>query len=97
MSIIKVTASELQSAGDAINKAAEAYRSAATALKSSADNLAGTWEGDSQVAFVQEQEKANAWYNKMAEIAEQYAAKMKEAADRYVETDDKAATLIKSR
>ena len=97
MANIKVTVSELQSAADEITKAADAYRSAAASLKSAADNLAGTWEGDSQVAFVEEQTNANNWYNKMAQIADQYAAQMKSAAAKYAETDQNAANTIKSR
>ena len=51
---IMVTISELQSSADKIAQACEQYQAAANSLKSAADELAGTWEGDSQVAFVNE-------------------------------------------
>ena len=46
---------------------------------------------------MEEQTNANNWYNKMAQIADQYAAQMKSAAAKYAETDQNAANTIKSR
>ena len=94
---IMVTISELQSAADKIGQACEEYQAAANSLKSAADELAGTWEGDSQVAFVNEQEKANQWYLKMADIVNEYVAQMKAAAAKYQETDASAAQTIRSK
>lgn len=94
---IEVTISELQSAASTITQAASDYRSAADTLKAAADELAATWEGDSQVAFVAEQEQAHAWYTKMAEICERYAEAMNKAAQNYVDTDADAASTIRSR
>lgn len=94
---IEVTISELQSAASKIAQSAADYRSAADALKSAADELASTWEGDSQVAFVSEQEQAYNWYCKMAEICQQYSQAMSQAAQRYTETDAEAASTIRVR
>ena len=94
---IEVTVSELQSAASKITEYAADYRSAADSHKSAADELAATWEGDSQVAFVTEQEQAYNWYTKMAQICEQYAQAMNQAAQRYAETDSEAASTIKAR
>ncbi|MCD8087334.1 MAG: WXG100 family type VII secretion target [Oscillospiraceae bacterium] len=94
---IEVTISELQSAATKITEAASDYQSAADTLKAAADELAATWEGDSQVAFVAEQEAAYEWYKKMAALCEEYAQSMNTAAERYVETDTEAASTIKAR
>lgn len=94
---IRVTISELQSAAQKLSQACESYREAATSLKSAADALAATWEGDSQVAFAAEQEQANAWYNKMAEIVNTYVDQLNKAAKEYANVDASAATLINSK
>ena len=94
---IMVTISELQSAADKIAQACEQYQAAANSLKAAADELADTWEGDSQVAFIGEQEQANQWYMKMADIVNEYVAQMKAAAAKYLETDQSAAQTIRSK
>ena len=94
---IEVSISELQSAASKIMQYAADYQSAADNLKSAADVLAATWEGDSQVAFVAEQQSAYEWYKKMAGICEQYAQSMELAARRYQETDAEAASAIRAK
>lgn len=94
---IEVTISELQSASGKISQYAADYQSAADSLKSAADELASTWEGDSQVAFVAEQQRAYEWYKKMAGICEQYAQAMSTAVQRYQETDAEAASTIRAK
>lgn len=94
---IEVTISELQSAASKISEYAADYQSAADSLKAAADELAATWEGDSQVAFVAEQEAAYEWYKKMATLCEEYARSMSTAAQRYQETDAEAATTIRQK
>lgn len=92
---IEVNISELQSAASNIRQYAEDYANAATTLKAAADELAATWEGDSQVAFVAEQERAYEWYKKMAAICEEYAGAMETAANNYESTDAEAASHIR--
>ncbi len=94
---IEVSISELQSAANKITQAAGDYQNAVESLKSAADQLAATWEGDSQVAFVTEQEAAYNWYKKMVALCEEYAQSMNVAAARYMETDAQAASTIKAR
>lgn len=94
---LEVTVSELQQAAANINTSANDYESAATNLKNAADELASTWEGDSQVAFVDEQTRAYEWYKKMAEICRQFASAMQTAAQRYEETDAQATSTIRAR
>ncbi len=97
MANIEATISELEAAAKKISEACEQYRNAANNLKAAADNLAATWEGDSQVAFSNEQQKANAWYLKMAETAQNYAAELSAAAIKYGDTDHEAAGTIGAR
>lgn len=94
---IEVTISELQSAASNITNYANDYENAAKSLKSAADELAAAWSGDSQVAFVNEQQQAYEWYVKMAEICRNYAQAMNQAAQKYTETDNEAASAIKAR
>jgi len=94
---LEVTVSQLQQAATNISASADDYESAATALKNAADELASTWEGDSQVAFVDEQTRAYEWYKKMAEICRQFANAMQQAAQKYEETDAQATSTIRSR
>lgn len=94
---LEVTVSELQQAATNINTSADDYETAATALKNAADELASTWEGDSQVAFVDEQTRAYEWYRKMAEICRQFARAMQQAAQKYAETDAQATSTIRQK
>ncbi len=94
---IEVTISELQSAASKITQYAADYLSAADSLKAAADELAATWEGDSQIAFVAEQQAAYDWYKKMAAICEEYANSMNTAAQRYIDTDSEAASTIRAK
>lgn len=96
MAKFDVIISGLQSSAGKIAQACEEYQAAANSLKGAADALAGTWEGDSQVAFVNEQDQANQWYMKMAEIVNDYVAELKKAAEEYVKADQEAARIIGS-
>ena len=62
-----------------------------------ANTLADQWEGDSQVAFVAEQQKANDWYNKMMGIVDTYVTSLQNAAKAYQEADAQSASDIKSK
>lgn len=94
---LEVTVSELQQAATNISSSADDYETAAGQLKNAADELAATWEGDSQVAFVEEQTQAYQWYQKMAEICREFANAMQQAAQKYEETDAQATSAIRSK
>ena len=94
---LEVTVSQLQQAATNISTSADDYETSATALKNAADELASTWEGGSQVAFVDEQTRAYEWYKKMAEICRQFATAMQQAAQKYEETDAQATSTIRSK
>ena len=96
MARFEVTVSEMQNAANKISQAAENFRSAAQQVLNSAQQLSGTWEGDSQVAFLAEQEQANQWYNKVMEIVTTYVESLNNAAKAYQAADEAAAANIKS-
>lgn len=97
MARFEVTVSEMQNAASKIQQAAESFREAAAQVLSSAQTLAESWEGDSQVAFTEEQDKANQWYNRMMEIVDTYVSSLQNAAKTYQEADDESASNIRSR
>ncbi len=96
MARFEATISELMNAANRISQAAEDFRNTAQQVFSAAQQLAGTWEGDSQVAFVNEQEQANQWYNKMMDIVSTYVESLQKAAEAYQKADEEAAANIKS-
>ena len=93
----KVTISEMRAKANEIKQAAETFLQAAGQVNSAAQELAGTWEGDSQVAFVEEMTKANTWYNKMMDIVNTYVAGLETTAKNYEEADSQATQAIRSR
>ena len=97
MARFEVTVSEMQNAANKIAQAAENFRNAAQQTFNAAQALSSTWEGDSQVAFLAEQEQANQWYNKMMEIVNTYVESLNNAARTYQEADEASASNIKSR
>ena len=97
MARFEVTVSEMQSAANKISQAAQDFLNAANQTFASAQQLAESWEGDSQVAFVAEQQQANEWYKKMVEIVNTYVASLNNAAKAYQQADSEAAANIKSK
>lgn len=97
MANFTVTPEALLSAAKRLETEALNYENASKVAKASADALAANWEGDSQKAFVQEQEKAYTWYIAMAELARQYSRFLTQAADTYRIADQQASGVIQSR
>lgn len=95
MGIIDVTLSEMDTAADRIEKASEDYLAVAKKVISSAESLSNSWEGDSQVAFIEEQRKAYEWYQQMMELVADYISKLRSARQQYESTDQESAALIK--
>ena len=96
MARFEVTVSEMQNAATNISQAANDFLNAASQTFSAAQQLAESWEGDSQVAFVEEQTKANEWYKKIVEIVNTYVTNLQNAAKSYQEADTQSASDIKS-
>ena len=88
MARFEVTISEMQNAANKISQAAQDFLNAANQTFSSAQQLAESWEGDSQKAFAAEQQQANEWY---------YVQSLQNAAKTYQQADAESAANIKSR
>ena len=78
-----VDVAQLMSAANNMEQAKQTYMSALDTLRSAANELAGKWEGDGQVAFVADQEAAFRWYNSMVEVVGEMIAEAKRTAERY--------------
>ena len=96
MAKIEVTLSEIRNAAAKIKKASEDFLACAGDTMNSAEELARTWEGDSQVAFMNEQRRANEWYKKMMSLAGTYDSNLQDAAKLYEGADSESAAAIKA-
>lgn len=90
-----VTISELRAAADKLNTAVEEYGNATNATKAAADTLAAGWEGDARNTFVEEQENAIQWYQKVAQAVQVYIAAIRAAAALYEAFDIEGVNLIR--
>ena len=95
MARFEVTISEMYNAASKIHQAAENYLSTACKVYACAEVLGESWEGDSQVAFMEEQRKATEWFKKMAGLVESYVQMIQRAAKAYQEADEQATNSIK--
>ncbi len=97
MARFEVTVSEMQNAANKISQAAQDFLSNAEKVMQSAQALADSWEGDSQVAFQNEQTQAFNWYKSMVELVNNYVSTLNTTARTYQEADEASAQNIKSR
>lgn len=97
MANYRVIISELTAAAGKIANEADAFSTCVGTLQAAVDELALTWEGDSQAAFVAEQAAAMEWYNKMVNIVMEHVSAMQLAAQKYQEADAEAAAIIRQR
>ena len=81
--MVMVDIAQLLSAANNMNNALETYRGAIDGLRSAAQDLASKWEGDGQVAFVNDQEAAYRWYNSLAQVTAEMIAEARRTVDRY--------------
>ena len=96
MAKIEVTLSEMRSTASKIKKASEDFLSYAGKVMGTAEELSRSWEGDSQVAFMTEQRRANEWYKKMMSLVSTYVSNLQEASNLYERTDAESASAIKA-
>lgn len=80
---ILVDISELLAAASNMQKAQQTYESAINDVKSAADELASRWEGDGQVAFVNDQAQAYAYYHSLCQIVVEIINEVNKTAQRY--------------
>ena len=95
MAGFQVTISEMYNAASKIHDAAEDYLKTACKVYSISETLGESWEGDSQVAFMEEQRKAAEWFKKMAALVESYVQMIQRAAKAYQEADQQATNSIR--
>ncbi len=93
----QVTISEMYNAASKIHQAAEDYLSTACKVYACAEVLGQSWEGDSQVAFMEEQRKAVEWFKKMASLVESYVQMIQRVAKAYEDADRGATGAINDR
>ena len=96
MAKLEVTLSEMRNTASKISRAADEFLSYAGKVLSTAETLSHSWEGDSQVAFMEEQRKANDWYRQMIRLVNTYVNSLKEAAQLYDTADRESASAIKA-
>lgn len=95
MPSFKVTISEMYNAASKIHEAADDYLTAACKVYALSEMLGESWEGDSQVAFMEEQRKASEWFKKMAALVESYVQMIQRIAKAYQEADEQATSSIR--
>lgn len=88
---------QMMSAAKSISEQAQEFQSSAQNVLNAVNTLAQSWKGDSNDAFVAEQQKANQWYNKMVGIIQTYVSALQNAAKEYQRADLEGASIIKSK
>ena len=90
-----VNAIELSQAAADMNKAMEVYNEAITAVKNAADDLASKWEGDTQVAFVKNQEEAYQWYSSIHAVVLYIIDTVKKVIELYRQNEDRLKGIMR--
>ena len=93
---ILVDIAELMAAANSMSKAKDIYEDAITNVKNAADELAGNWEGDGQVAFVADQAQAYTYYRSLIDIALDVIENVKKTAEVYSDSIARRKSLMGS-
>lgn len=91
---ILVEIAELTAAVNQMVQASETYESAVNTAKATAEELASNWEGSARDAFVQHQENAYNFYQKMLDVIRQMIEVVKEAINKYQEMVDTVQSIV---
>ena len=91
-----VNISELTAAAAKMNEAVANYREAVDQVKAAADDLASKWEGDAQVAFVNDQANAYKWYFSLADVVDSMIEEARRVAKRYEENINNLKSIMNS-
>jgi len=94
MARFEVSFPEMQAAANKIAQEAQNFLDAANQVLAGAEALGQTWEGDSQVAFMNEQQQANEWYKQMVDIVNTYVTMLQNAVQKYQENEDLVTSNI---
>lgn len=90
-----VNAIELTQAAADMNKAMEIYNEAITAVKDAAADLASKWEGDTQQAFVRNQEEAYKWYSTIHAVVLYIIDTVKQVVAMYEQTEEMIKNIVR--
>lgn len=91
-----VNIGELTAAAAKMNEAVASYREAVDQVKTAADDLASKWEGDAQVAFVNDQNNAYKWYFSLADVVDAMIEEARRVARRYEENLNNLKSIMNS-
>ena len=90
-----VNAIELTQAAADMNRAMEVYNEAISAVKAAAADLAGKWEGDTQQAFVRNQEEAYKWYTSIHAVVIYIIDTVKKVIDLYRQNEERLKGIMR--
>ncbi len=90
-----VNAIELTQASRDMNKAMEIYNQAIDTVKQAAADLASKWEGDTQKAFVKNQETAYKWYVSIRDVVKFIISTVTKVVNMYRETEERLKSIMK--
>jgi len=94
MARFEVSFPEMQAAANKIAQEAQNFLDAANQVLAGAEALGQTWEGDSQVAFMNGHQQTNEWYIKMVDIVNTYVTMLQEGARKYEEGEAEVTGAI---
>ncbi len=90
-----VNAIELTQAAADMNKAMEIYNEAINAVKDAAADLASKWEGDTQQAFVRNQEEAYKWYSSIHLVVIYIIETVQKVVKMYQDTEERIKSIVR--
>ena len=94
---LEVQVSEIQNAATKIASQNEAFRDTLANLKNAHTTLSESWTGTRHDEFETQMQEQFAWYEKMANLVDDYVTMMKNAAAKYTEADNRAAAAIRKK
>lgn len=96
MAEFTVTISEMSNASGKYKNQAEAFRTTANALLQATSELTQTgWDDDASKVFEEKIGELKTWCDNMGAIVDTYATALTTIADKYVESDEFAASQFK--
>ncbi len=86
----------MESAASSLEKEVQNFRDATRQARAAADNMKGMWEGDQQVAFMEQQEAADTYYEQLSKLVDDTISTIRKAVKVYSDTDSECAKLLRS-
>lgn len=79
-----------------MERKADDFNRTTRAVNSTAATLAGTWEGVSKEQFVLQNQLIQEQFQEMERMVREYVASIHEAVEKYTDTDEECARLLRS-